>query len=393
MKTGAFVLDGDHRAAVAVVRSLGKAGIPVTVGESHPGSISARSRYCRRESVYLSLTDHPDEAREGILRELAELPRGVLLPLTDIAISVLDPLRDRLPAGTVIAAPTLDVVKHTQDKAKVTSLAASCGLQVPATMLLETEQEEDVAPQLLYPMVIKPRFSRVQKNGHWISGTVRYARSPQEFLSIYRQVHSDIPFPLLQEKIKGEGRGVFLLVWRGELKAAFCHKRVRELPPSGGVSVCCESVPLDPMLVGRSYKLLQALSWEGPAMVEFKVDSRDGQPKLLEVNGRFWGSLQLAIDAGVDFPLIFYRLLQGESPAAVTQYRVGVRSRWLIGDLRRVWHCLHSRREDLPPDVSAGACLDYFRLTGAGTKFADLRIEDPKPFFAELGNLTRRLLA
>ena len=68
------------------------------------------------------------------------------------------------------------------------------------------------------------------------------------------------------------------------------------------MSVYRESVAADPDLVRRSRALLDAFGWCGVAMVEYKLDERTGTPYLMEVNGRFWGSLQLAIDAGVDFP-------------------------------------------------------------------------------------------
>jgi predicted ATP-grasp superfamily ATP-dependent carboligase len=114
--------------------------------------------------------------------------------------------------------------------------------------------------------------------------------------------------------------------------AWFAHRRLREKPPAGGVSVLCESVPVDPVMRGYAEGLLSAAGWFGPAMVEFRVDP-DGKPWLMEVNGRFWGSLQLAIDCGVDFPWLLYQLCRGDQVAAPEHYEVGRRLRWLLGDL------------------------------------------------------------
>ena len=108
---------------------------------------------------------------------------------------------------------------------------------------------------------------------------------------------------LLQERIEGPGVGVFVCCDRGEPVALFAHRRLREKPPSGGVSVLCESAAArSDRRATSATRLLQALDWRGVAMVEFKRDLRDGSLRLMEINGRFWGSLQLAIDAGVEFP-------------------------------------------------------------------------------------------
>ena len=93
--------------------------------------------------------------------------------------------------------------------------------------------------------------------------------------------------------------------------AWFAHRRIREKPPSGGVSVLCESVAVDPMLKEYAERLLRAAEYRGVAMVEFRIGT-DGRPYLMEVNARFWGSLQLAIDCGVDFPWLYYQMLMGE---------------------------------------------------------------------------------
>jgi predicted ATP-grasp superfamily ATP-dependent carboligase len=138
---------------------------------------------------------------------------------------------------------------------------------------------------------------------------------------------------MVQERIEGEGHGVFLLIWNGTVRAAFAHRRLREKPPWGGVSTLSESVPLGHEILVKSARLLKALGWQGVAMAEFKRDRRDGRSKLMEVNGRFWGSLQLAIDAGVNFPLLLYRLSRGEDPPTQFDYKVGVKSLWLLGDL------------------------------------------------------------
>src|SRR5438034_1096161 len=141
-------------------------------------------------------------------------------------------------------------------------------------------------------------------------------------------------FPvLLQRLVSGDGEGFFALRWRGRTVAMFAHRRLREKPPTGGVSVYRESIPLEQRLVGPGLRLLEALDWSGVAMIECKRDLATGREMVMEVNGRFWGSLQLAIDAGIDFPALLVRCAAGETVPQTGDYRVGVRSRWFWGDV------------------------------------------------------------
>jgi predicted ATP-grasp superfamily ATP-dependent carboligase len=210
---------------------------------------------------------------------------------------------------------------------------------------------------------------------------VVYAATSEEFRKKYSEVHQAIPFPLVQEKIVGDGQGIFLLVWNGELIAAFRHRRLREKPPWGGVSTLRESLSLDGSLVSKSFRLLQSISWNGVAMAEYKNDVRDGRPKLMEINGRFWGSLQLAIDAGMNFPLLLYRAALGEVPQPQMSYRSGVQTRWLLGDLDNL---LIRWRRPAPGDSRWRACREFVRFWGKDLHYETFRREDPAPGWLEV---------
>jgi predicted ATP-grasp superfamily ATP-dependent carboligase len=180
--------------------------------------------------------------------------------------------------------------------------------------------------------------------------------------------------------------GIFMLVWNGTVRAHFAHRRLREKPPSGGVSVYCESVAPDPAIVNASAQLLAKLNWLGVAMLEYKVERRTGIPYLMEVNPRFWGSLQLAIDAGVDFPRLLVDLAAGRTIGPAPQFRVGIRSRWWWGDVDQL--LLRLRRTaaelSLPNDADSRAeAVMRFLTWGQRDRNEVLRFDDPRPFLRE----------
>ena len=147
-----------------------------------------------------------------------------------------------------------------------------------------------------------------------------------------------------------------------------------------------ESVAVDPRLQEFSQRLLDSVGWHGVAMVEFKM-TPEGTPYLIEINGRFWGSLQLAIDAGVDFPWLLYRVVLGQSVEPVDNYAVGVRNLWLLGDLDHLYLRLKERgglREKWR------AVRAFLRMFEAGTRHEVNRWDDVRPFLCEMGRYLGR---
>ena len=200
---------------------------------------------------------------------------------------------------------------------------------------------------------------------------------------------------MIQEKIIGPGTGLFTLYDKDRHLALFSHRRLREKPPSGGVSVLSESVPLDEEMVEAADRLLSAVGWTGVAMVEFKRDHRDGKAKLMEINGRFWGSLQLAIACGVDFPGLFLDYHQGKRPAeTIRDYRVGHRLKWFLGTLDHLLIRLKHNRAalNLPPDAPSriGALAEFLKIWGGDSSFDVFDQNDIGPFLFEARSYVRQ---
>jgi predicted ATP-grasp superfamily ATP-dependent carboligase len=383
-----FVTDGNLRSTLGVVRSLGRAGFFVGTGNDSAGMIAGSSRYCRERLLYPSPASDPVGFCRFLRTELRRRGYTHLLATSDMTTQLVASMKSELAPDITAMNEDAETLARVQDKGLVLSAAAGTGVGVPRCISVCSRRELlEFAEQAGYPVVIKPRRSRHYAYGGWSEGSVRYAHNPSELIDMYESVSRVIPEPLVQERIQGDGRGVFLLMWQGEVKAAFCHRRLREKPPWGGVSVLSESLAPDTELIDRSAALLRGLEWSGPAMVEFKMDARDGQPKLMEVNGRFWGSLQLAIDAGIDFPLLYLRLVLGEDVTPQLHYRAGVQCRWLLGDLDALMTMWSARAEQkflCAPISRAKLLADFLRFAGKDLHYDVWSLADPMPSCEEL---------
>lgn len=393
-----LVTDASRGSAVACIRSLGRRGWRVTAADHARHSPGFRSRYATDRLRYPDPSARADDAAAAILEAADRTGVDLVIPVTDEIGLPLAARREWFEGVARLALPRAGAMAEAHDKARTLALAERLGVPVPATVDVGSADEAlEAAGQLGWPVVIKPQSSRVAREDGTIDAfTVSYAADPASLRERMAALEGRTRV-LLQRWRPGEGHGVELLADRGRALAAFQHRRIREVPVTGGASALRESVALDPVLLDHARRLLEALEWTGLAMVEFRV-TPDG-PELMEINGRIWGSLPLAVRAGMDFPgRLADLLLDGPPPADVplaTDYRVGVRARNLRLDLAWIGNvALGRRRYPELPWPSRGAAV------GALASLADPRIaddlferDDPGPGAAQLAAIARGLLA
>ena len=321
-----LVLDGFWNKTLAAVRSLGRRGVFVGAGERTRLAPALFSRHCRRRFVYPSPTRSPEAFFASVERELEAGRYDVLLPMELTTQLAVVERRGRLERRVRIPFADADRTRRVHDKGCLATFARDHEIACPATVCPEgPERAAAMSGHLPYPVLVKPRHSSGGR------GIVRVER-PADLADAYAKVHAAFPAPIVQERLPpgGDAVGVAVLMnFASEPRASFVYRRVREYPPSGGPSTFRESIR-DPDVQATAERLLSLLGWVGVAMVEFRVDPRDGQPKLLEVNPRFWGSLHHAILCGVDFPWLLCRLAGDGDVEPQGEYRVGVRSRSLL---------------------------------------------------------------
>ena len=366
-----LVTDGHWRKTLAVVRSLGRKGIHVTVGERTFLNTSFFSKYCNRRIVYPSPRRYPEQFIQFLLEETKRNHYDCFLPMEEETLLLLARHQSEISKYTYLLIPDLKKIEFVRDKRNLIQFAETQGIPVPKTFYSP--------PSLTLPpwgggegegFVIKPRIS---------SGSfgIAYLKRREDLIPLYQKVHAKYPFPLIQEWIP-DGGGVFglsaLFDEVSNVKAAFVHRKLRMYPVQGGPSTLREGVH-HPQVMELGLSLLKSLNWRGVAMVEFKVDPRDGIPKLMEVNPRFWGSLQLAIASGVDFPYLILRMAQGENFEPVLHYTVGRRSRWLLfGDILHFLSNPH--RFHLRPS--------FFHFFEPNTTYDIISKEDPLPILGAM---------
>jgi len=383
-----LVLDANQRSALAATRSLGGRGIHVIAADETRETLAGSSRYCSETMQYPSPTLNDELFIEQLSRKAAANRVSVIFPMTEVTTRLLLMHREQFK-GMIIPFSTLEAFELLSSKWRLHKLAEELNVPIPFTVFVESKKDlERASASIKFPAVLKPYGSKIHSDGKWLGATVRYVNSLEELYLIVKEdpCFNEHPF-MIQEKIEGIGEGVFALYDRGRPVQFFAHRRLREKPPTGGVSVLCESIALNPRMQELACTILTHVRWHGIAMVEFKV-SADGMPYLMEVNARFWGSLHLAIQAGVDFPYLLYKLAIGDQVEELRSYRIGLRNRWVLGDLDNLYI---SWKEGLLHQEVWASILRRVRVLEKDTCYETCMWDDLSPFWFEVRKYVREV--
>ncbi len=309
---------------------MGRAGYsPLVLGFEGRRNFAFSSRYAKRRA----LVPDPAEDLRACREALSHIEADLIVPASEEAALALgdDP-------RSVGAFPPLF------DKLLVAEEARKFGLKTPKTW---------EGPPGDWPAVLKPRRSVWIQGNKLVRAGVSRPKNFEEARRLWR------PGFISQSLVEGEAWGLSVLLWDGELLGVFAHRRLREVPPEGGPAAAAESIPAPVNVLKNLLKFYESVGFQGLAMAEFKGGY------LLEINARPWGTLGLALLAGVDFPRLLVDAALGLKPRPQLGYRLGLKARWLKGDLARLrlkpsslgeflrgpWRLFNGRLDDPGPAI------------------------------------------
>jgi predicted ATP-grasp superfamily ATP-dependent carboligase len=379
-----LILNAESRAALAAIRSLGRAGLRVAAASHSAKAIGLASRYCFEKLICPNPTRQIKEFEQWLVETTQTLTPPLLIPCSDLAVEIVSDIREHLPTECCIPIGSNEQVKRILSKNRLLAFARSLGISCPTTILIPAKGarsgSEEIA-SLSFPCVLKSDVSYSEDTkGNFDKHPVYYPESLEELRALINRI--DTPL-LVQERISGVGVGVFALCMEGQTKCLFAHERLLEKPPSGGRSVLSKAIPLGAAPTEQATMLLRELQWSGPAMVEFKRDEQ-GRFHLMEVNPRFWGTLQLAISSGIDFPLATHQLFVDQKEFTLQEsYKAGLRLRWLLGTCDHMF--INLKRNPI-----ASICNLIFKnslkLFQGKTCYDVMQLDDSAAFRQELRN-------
>ncbi len=375
---GAVVVGGDYQ-GLGIVRSLGRRKVPVCVIDDEY-SISRFSKYATHVVPVASLRDERRTV-DAVLEigHRLNLRGWVLYPTRDETVAAFARYRTLLREFYRVPTPGWETIQWVWDKRNTYRLANELGISTPRTWYprdLEDLEQIRADPPFAVKPAIKERFFYATKAKAW------RANNRTELKKLFQKAAAQVQpgEVMIQDLIPGDGQQQFAycaFFKAGEAIGSMVVGRRRQHPPEfGRASTFVETIELA-LLEELSQRFLRAINYYGLVELEYKLDPRDGQYRLLDVNGRTWGYHTLGFGAGVDFP---YMLFADQSGGFVQPCRGRSGVRWirLITDIPTgVLEVLKGRRN----------WGTYLRSISRFDVEAVFSREDPLPAVAEVAVL------
>lgn len=328
----AAIVVGGGSNALSIARSLGRSGVTV-YAINEPAAHVRYSRYAR----WIDLpVDAESQARWLLGPESDRLRGSVLLAAGDAAIELIAEHRDELAEKYLLDLSNTAAQRTMLNKLDTYRAAVAAGVPTPRFWLATTLDELDaLRGSLVFPLIVKPRLSHVFEERFGRKFLV--AESHDQLADAFRTVQDARIETMLVERIPGgddrlcsyytyldeDGRPLF----------DFTKRIIRRWPVGMGAA-CYHITDHVPGVRELGLKLFHQVGLRGLANVEFKLDPRDGQLKLIECNARFTAANGLLADCGFDLARFVYNRLSGLEPLTLDHYRTGVRLWYPIDDFK-----------------------------------------------------------
>lgn len=347
-----IVTDGLSRKSLSVVRSLGKLKYHICVSGNSIFTTSFWSKYTKKRIILPSIKNKPLSFSKKFISFLSKnmnSKKFILFPMEDDTLNWLSENRDEVFKYANFIIPSKESLNIAQNKFLTLQFAKKLGISIPET----------IGSKSIKHFLKKINFitSKYKANSYIVkpirsssSLGVVYLKGKTFSKSYWIRHWKKYGELIIQKRISHHGHSIGVSVLfdnKSNCVASFVHLRLQQYPNSGGPSTSRMSIQND-NLVKKSIRLLKNLNWYGVAMIEWKIDPDNNEAMLMEVNPRFWGSLELAVRSGVNFPSLYARASIGIKIVPPKQYQNGVICRWMFpGEILRYLTQKKNEKESL----------------------------------------------
>ncbi|MBF0507433.1 MAG: ATP-grasp domain-containing protein [Deltaproteobacteria bacterium] len=380
-----LVLDGEWESSLAIVRSLGRKGIKVVVGSARPTSLAYFSKYCRIKFNYSDPLVNMTVFQNDLLHHIRHKEYDLIIPVTDSTIFPLMQVRNAVEKHARLALPANTALDFFMSKGKTYALAGKYNIPFPETSYVTNSEDlAGLIDTLEYPVVLKPDRSKIwTPDGRGVSLSPVFISTKGELEKHTERMLQATPV-LIQKQVIGEVIGLGIVARQGQILTSFQFRSSHETPITGGISSYRITEEVSDELLRHATKLIQEMAWDGVAHIEFLEETQSKEYYFMEVNGRFWASLPLAVESGANFPYYLYGLHKNYRLDFDRHYRIGLSAHQLYRELDWFKEVVFKRnkhraikKEHLP--TASQIVNDMIQLLSLRHKIDTFDLDDPVP--------------
>lgn len=374
-KYDVLLSNGWDRISYNILRGLSKEGLRVAFGTDNFRGMGYYSKYASAKLIHHNYKKSEELFIVDLLSAINTYNPKVYMPTGEEIFTVSRNRKKIEQTGVKLPVSDIQILESLNNKTLSLRVAEKAGIPVPLSIVPKNMDDiHSFIRQEKLPVIIKKDWSRASQDV--IKITEENLKNIDRIISDHKLSFGNF---ILQKFVEGTTYGVSLMMNQGDLRAKFAHKRLRERIITGGPSTLRVSVK-NQLLEEYAVKLLSSVKFYGVAMIEFKYDERTKKGWFIEANPRFWGSVGLAINSGVNFPYLLYKMAVEGDVEPINNYEEGIVTEWWLGDkLALLKNYLSSNRK--VRNTSYKKKVDYFD---------DFYKDDPFPFFAWIFLLLRR---
>lgn len=377
-----LVTDGRSLASLAIIRSLGSLGDEIHSGESFKHSLSSYSKYIEENVTYPDPEEYSNAFVEYLLQRCEREGYDLVIPVRDAATVQLSKHREEFERVTNVFIADHNKLAPLMDKGETIKIAQKVDVPTPKTWFPEqtdvSQIKKEIEETVDYPVLVRPRRSSGARG-------IQFVGNRSEFDDSFKQVSQNFGIPIVQEYINHSGGHYsigYLFDSHSRPLATHVYKETKQYPTNGGPAVNAISVE-KPQWVTDFIDILKYIGWVGPAHMDVLYDPESKEPKLLEVNPRFWMSIQIGISSGVNFPKLLRELAMGRETEAVEDYQTGVVYRWVLPN-EILWLLNHENK--------AQGVRELFSFDRDQECYGSLSLSDPMPIVGTFAQSIRYIL-
>jgi predicted ATP-grasp superfamily ATP-dependent carboligase len=334
MINNVLILGNNTRSFLSSVRSLGRYHLRVYIAECNREDVK-KSVYVYKILDFGDFENNPESWCENFAEFIKNTEIKFILPVDDLSILKLQYYENSYGRLQALYLPNESSTKISDDKELSTNLAKKLHVPTADTQISSSLSDVRLAiERFSFPIVVKPHKSfssekQKQKDRVLIiENEQEYTCSENIICDYIKKYHTVI----VQKFFDGIGMGVELLAFEGEILTVFQHMRIHE-PQKGGGSSLRKSIKIDDRMYHDAERIVKELNYSGVMMIEFKYNLKTQEYIFVEINSRLWGSLPLAINAGIDFPVYLYQMYVEGQREFNRQYKEGIYQRNFEADI------------------------------------------------------------